>query len=209
MSITIVLDHRSVLGPVRDQGARPTCLSFAATAAHEHVRRSGAPLSPEYLHYFASDKGSSDGVVFPDIVGALEGPGQPSEVDCPYHPDGLPSGWLPPNCVSVYRRRSDLKYPEPDEIEALLSTEHVPVLGISTPHTFYSPAPPWLLSPDGLIRGLHAVTAVALGTTGSMRCFLIRNSWGTAWGDEGHAWIDDAFVNQHLRHLLALTEEVT
>jgi len=131
-------------------------------------------LSPEYLHHVASGRGSSDGVLFPDIVKALENPGQPSEADCPYHPGGLPAGWTPPKGVSLYRWRSDLNHPEPDEIEALLST------GV-----------------------------VGLGTTGAMRCFLIRNSWGTGWGDDGHAWLDDAFVNQHLRHLLALTDEVT
>ena len=208
MNITILLDHRPALGSVRDQGARPTCLSFASTAAHEYVRRSGAPLSPEYLHHVASGRGSSDGVLFPDVAKALENPGQPSEADCPYHPGGLPSGWMPPKGVSLYRRRSDLKHPEPDEIEALLSTGHAPVLGISIPDGFYSPAPPWMISSGSPIRGLHAVTAVGLGTTGAMRCFLIRNSWGTGWGDDGHAWLDDAFVNQHLRHLLALTDEV-
>ena len=41
------------------------------------------------------------------------------------------------------------------------------------------------------------------------RRFLIRNSWGTAWADAGHAWLDDAFVIQHLRDVLVLTEEVS
>ncbi len=34
-----VADFRPQLGPVRDQGPRGTCLSFAVTAAHEHARR--------------------------------------------------------------------------------------------------------------------------------------------------------------------------
>ena len=208
MSITILLDHRSALGSVRDQGARPTCLSLAATTAHEHARSSGTPFSPEYLHYFASQGGSSDGVSFPDIIRALEDPGQPSEADCPYHPDGPPSGWLPPKSVTLYRRKGDLKQPTPDEIEALLTAGHVPVLGITTTQAFYLPAPPWMIPPDGPILGLHAVTAVALGATGAMRHFLIRNSWGAAWGDDGHAWLDGAFMDRHLRHLLVLTDEV-
>ena len=37
MNITILVDHRRSLGPIRDQGARPTCLSFACTSAHEHA----------------------------------------------------------------------------------------------------------------------------------------------------------------------------
>ena len=70
MSITVHIDLRSALGPVRDQGARPTCLSLATTVAHEHARGSDASLAPEYLHYFASAKGSSDGVLFPVLAAA-------------------------------------------------------------------------------------------------------------------------------------------
>ena len=33
MTLHIVKDLRPFLGPVRDQGRRPTCLSFAASAA--------------------------------------------------------------------------------------------------------------------------------------------------------------------------------
>ena len=209
MTITINLDHRAALGPIRDQGARPTCLSHASTIAHEHARRSKIPLSPEYLHYFASGRSLSKGAFFSDIVRALRNPGQPSEADCPYCSYGRPSNWRPPTGVNLYRRGSNLKSAGPDEIEALLGVSHVPVLGISTPHTFYSPTPPWVISSAGPVRGLHAVVAVALGTTPTKRCFLIRNSWGTGWGDGGHAWLDDAFMTQHLHHLLALTDEVT
>src|SRR5206468_200453 len=43
---TMIVDTTSM--PVRDQGARGTCLAFAASAAHEHCRAPGNPLSPEY-----------------------------------------------------------------------------------------------------------------------------------------------------------------
>ena len=102
-----------------------------------------------------------------------------------------------------------MKDPTADEVEALLTAGQVPVLGISLPASFLSPAPPWLMSHDGPIRGFHAVAAVGLGRVDTLRCFLVRNSWGIEWGDNGHAWLGDAFLNRHLRHVLALTEEVT
>ena len=40
MNVTIRHDYRPLLGPVRDQGARPTCLAHASTTAHEHARGS-------------------------------------------------------------------------------------------------------------------------------------------------------------------------
>ena len=208
MNILIDLDYRSALTPIRDQGARPACLSFAATTAHEFARNSRVPLSPEYLHHFAASSSSPDGVRIPDVARVLENPGQPAETDCPYYPAGLPSGWAPPMDVALYRRKSEPATLETGRIVALLSAGQIPVAGITVPQPFYSPAPPWVISPEGPIRGLHAVAVVASGSEGAARYFLIRNSWGTAWGDGGYAWLDDAFMNQHLRHLLTLTDEV-
>ena len=167
------------------------------------------PLSPEYLHYFASAKHSTDGASFPELARALRHTGQPLEKDCPYCLNGLPLGWLPPRGVRRYRRKSVLKDPTPDGIETLLTSGHVPVLGISLSEPFFSPAPPWLIPPDGPIRGYHAVVAVGLGATDASRCFLVRNSWGVEWGENGYAWLDEAFLTRHLRDLLTVTQEVT
>ena len=209
MNVTIRLDYRSWLGPVRDQGARPTCLAHASTAAHEHARGSTVALSPEYLHHFSSGNESTHtGVDFPRVSRALLDSGQPTEADCPYHADEPPLAWSPAPDLILYRRRSTLAEPNPDTIEASLDAGHVPVLGISTTDAFYSPAPPWTMSSIGPIRGLHAVVAVGVGATHTTRHFLIRNSWGTEWADAGHAWLDDVFMSRHLRQVLVLTDEV-
>lgn len=208
--MTISLDVRPLLGPVRDQGPRPTCLAHASTTAHEHARRSTVALSPEYLHYFASGNDSApEGIDFPNVSRALLDPGQPTEIDCPYQFNEQPVSWTPPTDVTLYRRYSAAPQRCPDEIAALLESGHAPVLGISTTDAFYAPSAPWILSPAGPVRGLHAVVAVGVGTTHTTRRFLIRNSWGTEWADAGHAWLDDDFIIQHLRDILVLTDEVT
>ena len=210
MNLAIRLDYRSALGPVRDQGARPTCLAHASTTAHEHARGSTLPLSPEYLHYFAStDKNPEEGVDFPEVSRALFDPGQPREADCPYQPNDPSPGWAPPADLTLYRRQSTSRDRNPDEVEALLDAGRLPVLGIATTSAFYDPTPPWVISPLGSIVGLHAVLAVGIGTVSTARRFLIRNSWGNAWADAGHAWLDDAFVVQHLHEVLVPTEEVS
>lgn len=164
---------------------------------------------PNYLHYFASaSDGSHEGVAFPNVSDALLGPGQSAEADCPYQQNDPPPTWAPPPNVIMYRRRSTSPAQSTDEIEALLDAGHVPVLGIATTNAFYAPAPPWVIPSTGPVRGLHAVAAVGVGTTHTTRCFLIRNSWGAAWADAGHAWLDDAFIVQHLRDVLVLTDEV-
>lgn len=210
MNVTIRHDYRPLLGPVRDQKARPTCLAHATTTAHEHARGSTEALSPEYLHHFALEAVSTPaGVDFPNVSRALLDPGQPTELDCPYHESEPPPEWTPPANLTLYRRRSASTQQSPDDVEALLDAGHVPVLGISTTDAFYAPAAPWVISPAGPVRGLHAVAAVGIGTTHATRHFLIRNSWGAAWADAGHAWLDDAFLIQHLRDVLVLTDDAT
>jgi hypothetical protein len=58
--LTWVIDLRTTLLPPRDQGSRPTCLSWAVTAAHEFGLPDGR-LSIEYLHWnsgnYAGDAG--------------------------------------------------------------------------------------------------------------------------------------------------------
>jgi len=51
--------------------------------------------------------------------------------------------------------------------------------------------------PTALIRGSHAmiVTGVRHAKTGS-REFLIRNSWGSNWGYQGHAWVTESFLGR-------------
>ena len=210
MNVTILHDYRPLLGPVRDQGARPTCLAHASTTAHEHARGSKMALSPEYLHHFASGSTNSlMGVDFSNVSRALLDPGQPVESDCPYQESEPAPPWTPPSNLILYRRQSVLTQQSPDDVEALLDAGHVPVLGISTTDAFYAPTAPWVISSAGPVRGLHAVAAVGIGTTYTTRRFLIRNSWGAAWADAGHAWLDDAFMIQHLRDVLVLTEDAT
>jgi hypothetical protein len=44
----------------------------------------------------------------------------------------------------------------------------------------------------GTVRGGHAITVV--GYTADHR-FIIRNSWGTTWGDQGFAYASEAYIN--------------
>ena len=208
MSLSIALDYRPAIGPIRDQGPRPTCLAHAVSTAHEYARASAVPLSPEYLHYFSSvGSAHAPGISVPEISVALVGIGQPTEADCSYHTNGLPPDWSPPEGVPLYRRESIAKPPLAVEVETSLNAGRPPVLGISLPITFHAPVSPWLISPYGTVVGLHAVLAVGLAVDGDQRQFLIRNSWGAEWADGGYAWLDRSFLQQHLREILVLTKE--
>jgi hypothetical protein len=201
------VDFRAALPAVRDQGARPTCLAHAVSAAHEHARGTAVPLSPEYLHFFATGGTPSGGCSVEDISRALITQGQPEETECPYL-GGEPSvGWHPPTGLTVFRRVSEERNCDGAVIEQMVRNHQSPVLGISLPKSFYSPTAPWILASSGSIMGLHAVVGVGVGRHQGQRTILIRNSWGSGWGDGGHAWLDESFVTTHLKGVLLLTHE--
>lgn len=203
MPVQIEVDLRNNLGPIRDQGQRSTCLSHATSAAHEHARSSTVPLSPEYLHFFASN-GNPDGCTLPEMTAALDTHGQPVETDCPYSPTSRAAGWTPPKGLTVFKHPSFETAPTLGDIELALRTGEVPVLAISMPESFYRPADPWVIPAEGRIRGYHALAGVGFGRHNNEAAVLIRNSWGDAWGDGGHAWLTKSFMDKHLKGILLL-----
>jgi len=202
------IDHRQEIGPVRDQGERPTCLSHASSLAHEKSREITMALSPEYLHYFSTAGDISQGCDFPDVAQALSSKGQPIETDCSYSSTPLSSSWRPPKGLEVFCRESrheELKFMT---IEEAIRAGAVPVLGISIPDPFFQPSAPWVIDSLGEVRGLHAVAGVGVGAEGANKAILIRNSWGGDWGESGHAWLDEKYLNKHLKAVMVLTNEV-
>lgn len=112
MILNVLQDLRSSLGPVRDQGRRPTCLSFAASAVHEQARTAPDPLCVEWLFYHAAQRagtGPREGTKLPDTRRVLHDLGQPLERIWPYN--GLPpstTAWRPPvGVAALFRCGSD------------------------------------------------------------------------------------------------------
>lgn len=208
MKVQVEVDLRTALGPVRDQGPRLTCLSHATSVAHEHSRKSVIPLSPEYLHFFATRNGSKGGSTVTGMVSALKKHGQSLETDCPYQTTDPPVTWAPPGGLTVFRRDANLKKSNVEAIELAVLAGVIPVIGIQLPEPFFNPIPPWVIPSTGLILGLHAVAAIGIGTYKGKKAILIRNSWGTDWGDDGHAWLSSDFLTKYLQMVFVLTNEV-
>lgn len=204
------IDLRVQLCPVRDQGVRSTCAAIATSTAHECLRRSLQPLSPEYLHWHASSGQANIEATLPAVAAALRSEGQPLESACPYVYGIRAPAWSPPAGAQVFRRDSTLRAPtELQRIEDSIAEGNCPILGITLPPSFYSPQEPWIIPPRGAPLCFHAVLGVGVGECHGKLHVLVRNSWGEEWGDNGHAWLSEEFLRTHLQLLLILREEVT
>jgi Papain family cysteine protease len=207
---TIIVDTTAM--PVRDQGARGTCLAFAMSAAHEHCRETGKALSPEYLYWAAKRRDgapATDGTTIGAAVEALRHDGQPLESMWPYEPHRvLPSStYVPPSMSpsALFRRTSTTPALSMTLVTDALSIGKLPVMAIEVTTHFFNPIGGRVDPSPARVEGAHAVVAVGYGQARSLGLSLIiRNSWSTTWGVKGHALVPTSYLSQYLFGLVIL-----
>ena len=216
--IDIVRDLRPLFGPARDQGARPTCLAFAASDTHAGLRDGWAPLSCEFAFYAAQKRAGrppTSGALLSTMLDALRLDGQPDEKGWPYLA-AVPADhrlWTPPATVGpLYGRNGQRDGTDLSSILAALDRD-TPVLMLTMlSRSFFQPRGDGVVDPanDELPEPAqrHTVVAVGHGTVDGTPAILIRNSWGPGWGLEGHAWLTERFLAPRLFATANLTEEV-
>src|SRR3989344_2785696 len=216
--IDIVRDLRPLFGPARDQGARPTCLAFAASDTHAGLRDGWAPLSWEFAFHAAQKRAGrppTSGALLSTRLDALRLDGQPDEKGWPYLA-AVPADhrlWTPPATVGpLYGRNGQRDGTDLSSILAALDRD-TPVLMLTMlSRSFFQPRGDGVVDPanDELPEPAqrHAVVAVGHGTVDGTPAILIRNSWGPGWGLEGHAWLTERFLAPRLFATANLTEEV-
>jgi hypothetical protein len=216
MTLCAIVDLRDLFGPVRDQGARPTCLAFAASDAHAALRGGWEALSAEYLFHRAQQRtkrSPHQGATLPGILDALRHDGQPFEAEWPYLksvPEDVTKWQPPPFASALYRRGGRGGGDTLTEILAQLDAGQPVITLIRLSRSFYRPAQNGIIDelpsdpPDYNRR--HAVVAVGHGTLQGRRMVLVRNSWGNRWGQNGHGWITEKFLLPRVFRLAHLME---
>lgn len=215
--VTASADLRRLLGPARDQGARPTCLAFAVSDAHAAIRRPWSELSVEYLYFHAqahAGRFADAGCTALSAIAALRGVGQPVETDWRYLAE-VPqpvTEWRPPSVARRYARAAEFCDASLPIVMTSLGSERPLVLVIGVTAPFFTP------DSGGIVRHVdggpstsvanHAVVAVGHGTFQDEPAVLVRNSWGRGWGLDGHAWLTSRYLRSCLLGVLSLKEEV-
>lgn len=213
-----LVNLNSLFGPARDQGQRPTCLAFAASDAHAALINGWSPLSCEYAFYQAqklSGRTPNSGALLSTMLEVIKTVGQPEEASWPYLP-ATPSEtevWHPPSSITekFYRnsRHSSIKI---DSVITELDQGRPVIILLMLSRSFYNPSERAIIDalptelPDHQRR--HAVIAFGHGRFDGERIVLIRNSWGTSWGQLGNGWLTERFLTPRIYAAAVLTEKL-
>ena len=149
------------------------------------------------------------------MLAGLRDDGQPQETGWPYLA-ATPldaASWLPPTEVGpLFGRNSEKSRPVIDRVIAELDQGRPVIILTVLSRSFYAPTTEAVINPTNgeapEPARRHAVVAVGHGTVDGQKALLIRNSWGTRWGDAGCGWLTEQFLRPRMFAAATLTEEV-
>ena len=176
---------RDRLMAAQDQGDAPTCAACAAAGVLEVFDRAPGRRRRYFSRQFIYDSraNDSDGMTGRDACNILRRIG------------GVAERWQPYGQLAARRDRLEAKAAKhrlasyqrvrtPDEARRAIASGSPVLVGM---HIYDEKSPmPWRPSVDGdRSLGGHAMLAVGYTAKG----MELRNSWGPAWGDAGHAFM--------------------
>ncbi len=214
-----LIDLRSQTSPIGNQWRRPTCVSFALSACHEFVHElPPRELSKDCLHRRCVERDGAvrGGVRIITALSVLAADGQALENVWPYRGDLDENAWLclPPLSVdgtAIFKiaKFNSFLITEPNDLAEILRRSGPVCLVVRIYESFFFPRDGQIHMPDTQaeeFRGNHALCVVGITTDGNV---LVRNSWGTAWGDSGHVLIPFQYLREHAQGLYALIPKET
>ena len=207
LTLPTIVDLRPKDGPIENQGSLGSCTGHALAGALQFLElKNGDPVDPysRLFIYFNErlEEGTTDedaGADIRDGIKTLAKYGVCSETYWPYiedkfkdRPPLLAYQKAKPVEISEYKSLSTLM-----QIKSVLASGYPVVFGIIVYDSFESEEVakngivPMPGKDDGCIGG-HAVTMV--GYDDNKKCVIVRNSWGTDWGDKGYFYLPYDYV---------------
>ncbi|MHC4696600.1 MAG: C1 family peptidase [Planctomycetota bacterium] len=215
-SLPALVDHRENCSPIEDQGSLGSCTAQACAGMVEYMERraTGRHIDASRLFLYKVTRKllgwtGDTGAFLRSTMKALVLFGIPPEECWAYdiatfenEPDPFLYSYAANYKALQYLRLDPPSLPDAevrDAVRAALAAKYVVMFGFSVFSSLNEePDIPYPSALDAL-RGGHAVLAVGYdddrhcpnATPGAL---LIRNSWGTGWGDDGYGWLPYDFI---------------
>jgi len=222
-----IVDHRAdgTEGPVRKQGNAPICTAMALTAAldHAYARWTGQPGDFSVMQVWARYHRREEQKAADNNVGALLA----SEADWPYDarmaqsftachgrvsapdkpcgesPDSDKLKALDSRAVAQITQVEMLAPGQFDVLREKLAAGQDAVVAIKMPSyaTAGEPGSKYMVGvakdPKAKLKGSHQVLLAGYAMTPNGNYYLVHNSFGPAWGDQGYAWVYEDYLTAY------------
>lgn len=207
------VDLRPYMTEVEDQGQVGSCTANAVAGAYEYLVKKNQQLEYDYdvsrlfIYYGARAKQGNEkrdsGSAICDAIDLLEDTGACSENTWPYS-ENMSIVFKKPSS-EAFEEASEHKITEAEQVPTTLQAwkhalaEGFPIIfGISLFKSFdqqrkrgYVPDP----SRSEASRGSHGSHAMlCVGYSDVDQVFIVRNSWGSRWGDKGYCYMSYSYV---------------
>jgi C1A family cysteine protease len=207
-----VLDLRQWCSPVEAQGQIGSCVGNGVVGALEFLQiRNGKPfvdLSRMFVYYNARlmsrMQDRDEGAYIHMAFGTLSSLGTCAEEKWPYDTSKV---FIRPSWGSyrdAYVNKIDSYYSiggsgqaQKNYIISALQASHPIVFGMTVDKDYmaYRGGPP-VAMPKSVRAGAGGHCQVIVGYDLGRELWLVRNSWGTWWGDDGYAWVPFKYLDE-------------
>ena len=211
------VDLRPYFTPIKDQGQLGACATFTMVGIFEYILKKNRALdndlSEAFVYYHAHNREKSpndEGTSLYSNIVALETEGVCTEALCPYNDQETVTPSAEAAADAIQRRvrkalnvRKDLKH-----IKSAIAQGY-PVAASLQIFDSFQPIDGFIMRPteeeiEANQCGNHAM--VLCGYSDDERVFIVRNSWGTHFGDNGYCYLPYSYVEDFLNVACIVTE---
>jgi C1A family cysteine protease len=232
-----VVDHRRdhTEGPIRNQGTVPACTAFAEAAALDHAlsRWSGRPSDVSVMQIWSryhspSEESSLAANVTHPIGAEKEWPFDVAEAnrwvpcdmaprsdhrkDCGKKVDEQKEKHVEEKAIGEFTEVEYLGKPDVTVLEAKIAAGQDIIVALEVPSSFVPKGKrgaryiPNYGKSSGADSG-HAFVLAGYANYPHGAYFLVHNSWGPKWGDDGYAWMHMATLSKWAKQFVAIDAE--
>jgi hypothetical protein len=201
--------YRMATPPVGNQGAEGSCVSWDeayGAMSVETYYRTGATsfsyssniFSPEYNYDYAKLFDCSGGTSMTTALDVMVNKGSCTWSTLPYSDQNgcdvsIASPYDAQASANKIPRYSKLQTTDITGIKTMVASNHPVMISIAVDQAFMSAGAGFIWNTNGTGGGAgHSV--FICGYDDSKHAYLIQNSWGTGWGDQGYCYIDYDFL---------------